>query len=379
MAPKKEKEMADVLDTSMSELTPGDLKRVLPKFIENRLNFMLVGPPGVGKTDVVTQVCESIGHKVMFFHPVVSDPTDFKGLPAVVPGGRGGEPHAEFLPFGDLRRLVEAKEPTVAFFDDLGQAPAAVQAAAMQLLLSGRIGEHVVSPMVKAMCAATNRKQDRAGVSGILEPVKSRFPSIFHMRVDHSDWVMWAARSGMPHELIGYIQFRPLMLHDFQPLAEIVNTPCPRTVANVGKIYNTGLRGHDLIAAVAGAAGKLFAVDFMAYLEVYSRIQNLDEVLRDPKKYRHPEESALAWATINALCFKTMAGGAIKTDAEQNDFVRKLNACCTVLDRLNNGEIAVAGMKLLSSYGSERRAEDSPMFTKLINKHIPDIAGSPSF
>ena len=81
---------------------------------------------------------------------------------------------AEFLPFGDLRALIQADKDTVFFLDDLGQAPPTVQAAAMQLILARRINGHHVSDSV-TFIAATNRKQDKAGVSGILEPVKSRF------------------------------------------------------------------------------------------------------------------------------------------------------------------------------------------------------------
>jgi len=53
-----------------------------------------------------------------------------KGLPFVVNN------NAEFLPFGNLRKLINADKLTVCFFDDLGQATPAVQSSAMQLILS---------------------------------------------------------------------------------------------------------------------------------------------------------------------------------------------------------------------------------------------------
>ena len=67
-----------------------------------------------------------------------------------------------------------------SFLDDLGQAPMSVQAAAMQLILARRINGFKISDKVIFM-AATNRREDKAGVTGILEPVKSRFAWIVEL------------------------------------------------------------------------------------------------------------------------------------------------------------------------------------------------------
>jgi DNA replication protein DnaC len=84
--------------------------------------FLFIGPTGVGKTDIVTQACQEANARLIISHPVVSDPTDYKGLPFADPDGKT----ARFLPFGDLAELSNAKEETVFFLDDLGQAPASV-------------------------------------------------------------------------------------------------------------------------------------------------------------------------------------------------------------------------------------------------------------
>ncbi len=124
-------------------------------------------------------------------HPVVSDPTDFKGLPGII-GDK-----AEFLPFGDLRQMIEADKPTIVFLDDLGQAPAVVQAACMQLLLARQINGKKISGHI-VFIAATNRREDRAGVTGILEPVKSRFKTILDLEVSADEWTEWAFKNNMP-------------------------------------------------------------------------------------------------------------------------------------------------------------------------------------
>lgn len=209
-------------------MTPSELQELLALAIPNRFPTLVTGAPGIGKSDIIAQATKDAGAELIITHPVVSDPTDYKGLPFASSG------EAHFLPFADLKRLIDAKVPTNFFIDDFGQAPSAVQAAIMQLLLARRVNDHKVSDFV-TFTSATNRKQDRAAVAGILEPVKSRFMTIVELECSTDDWVRWALTNGMPIELIAFIRYRPDLLHNFEPSKDLVNTPSPRTVAAVGK------------------------------------------------------------------------------------------------------------------------------------------------
>ena len=71
------------------------LIKVLAKAIEAGEPVLIKGAPGIGKSDIVKQACKLVGAKLIVAHPVVSDPTDFKGMPAIVDGV------ATFLPFGE--------------------------------------------------------------------------------------------------------------------------------------------------------------------------------------------------------------------------------------------------------------------------------------
>src|SRR5262249_15910073 len=157
-------------------------------------------------------------------HPVVLDPTDAKGLPWPDKGGKT----ANFLPFGDLARALNATEPLVWMLDDLGQAMPATQASFMQLILPRTVNGHSL-PDFGTFVAATNRRTDRAGVQGILEPVKSRF-TIVELNTDLDDWCAWACEedlvtgeSRMPPELISFLRFRKDLLHQFNPTQDLTN------------------------------------------------------------------------------------------------------------------------------------------------------------
>jgi len=276
--------------------------------IPHNQNILIVGPPGIGKTDIVKQACQNANAKLIISHPVVSDPTDYKGLP--FPDGES----AKFLPFGELLSLIKAEKKTVFFLDDLGQAPASVQAAAMQLLLERRINGHHVSEYV-TFIAATNRVQDRAGVTGILEPVKSRFASIIELEFDLNEWAKWAFKHNMPTELIAFARFRPELMFDFAPTKEIKNYPCPRTVAKVGELLNIGIPKEIEFETIQGAAGEGFAAEFIAFLQIYRNLPNPDLIIMNPDKADVPDpETPEGLATIYALC------GALANKANDVNF-----------------------------------------------------------
>ncbi|MDP8268876.1 MAG: ATP-binding protein [Candidatus Tenebribacter davisii] len=295
------------------------LNQAIKFAIKNKYPLLIKGAPGIGKTDIVAQACLETDTDLIISHPVVSDPTDFKGLP--FPNKDGSA--AKFLPFGDLLRLIAADKPTVYFLDDLGQASVSVQAAAMQLLLARRINGHAISEHV-VFLAATNRRQDRAGVQGILEPVKSRFAAILELEVNVDDWVDWAIEHNMPVELIAFVRFRPNLLHDFKPTADIINTPNPRTVAAVGMMMNAGLPKDTEYEMISGAAGEGFAAEFLGFLKVYRDLPDIEKLIAAPENADVPEEPSTMFAVCGALSAaakKSNFGNIIKyTDRLPGEF-----------------------------------------------------------
>lgn len=256
-------------------MKPSQLRKELTVAFSNGLKYLIVGPPGIGKTEIVIAAAKSAGCDIVLMHPAVSDPTDFKGLPGIVNG------HAEFLPYGQLRKLIEADKPTVAFIDDIGQSPHSVQAALMQLLQQREIDGMKISDHV-TFCGATNDSSHMAGVQSILEPVKSRWDTIVQLEVDHMEWVKWARKKNLREEIIAWVMFKGMeALHDFQPTRELRNSPCPRTIYNAARLFAAGLHSRDTLA---GAAGEGWASGFLGFVRVYRSLPDPDECIKNPDK-----------------------------------------------------------------------------------------------
>lgn len=289
-------------------MKPSELMSLLKVTIPAKLPVLIKSAPGTGKTDIIYQMCDVLNTNLHVEHPVVSDPTDFKGMPYATPDG-----NATFLPFGNLKKLINTDIPTVCFLDDLGQASVAVQAAAMQLILSRRINGFMVSDQV-TFIAATNRHSDRSGVTGILEAVKSRFTTIVELTTDLNDWTKWALSNNVPTDLINFIRFRPEFLQNFKPTNEITNSPSPRTIVHVGKLMNAGIPQTLEYDVFKGAAGEGLAAELVGFLKVCRNIPNPDTILMQPATAPVPDNSQPS--ELYAIC-GALARRATEYNAER--------------------------------------------------------------
>lgn len=285
----------------MSELSvsPKQLQALLVPAIQAHEPVLIKGAPGVGKSDIEEAAAKAAGADNLISHPVTADPTDAKGLPWKV----DGRDAATFLPYGDLEIAMNAKGPLVWFLDDLGQASPAVQASFMQLILARRINGHKLPDHV-SFIAATNRRSDRAGVSGILEPVKSRF-TIIELKTTFEDWREWAVTHAMPASLIGYLSNRPEMLSKFGATQDISNSPCPRNWAAVGRWQEFTPRELRPLA-FAGRVGEAEAAAYTGFLEMLEKAPDPDAILMDPDKAPIPsnEDPGICYAVALALAYR---------------------------------------------------------------------------
>ncbi len=318
-------------ETLNSELQvkPSQLAAILAKCITAKEPVLIAGAPGIGKSDIVEQAARLADAELLVSHPVTSDPTDYKGLPALDIANHC----AHFLPFGDLNRLIHADRLTACFFDDLGHAPQAVQAALMQLALARRVNGHKVSDHV-VFIGATNRRQDRAGVSGIIEPLKGRF-MILHLAVDLIDFCTWAARSGIESEVIAYISLRPEALHKFEPTPDLINSPSPRGWARVSRYLKLGLTSDVQPQIFTGCVGQEHGVGFAAFLRIARSVVQPAEVFKNPKGAPIPNEPSALWALVSALARR------VATDT-MDAYIVYMNR---LMDTGRHGEYVMASVK----------------------------------
>lgn len=266
---------------------------------------LVVGASGIGKTDIIGETAHAYGAECFVAHPVVEDPTYGTGLPWPAADG-----NIRFRPFGTLARVLAAgaADPAarlVWFLDEFGQAPASVQAAYMAPLLAGRTAGGDVLPAGLRWVLATNRRTDRAGVTGILGPVVTRC-LVVHMRVDVADWCDWASTHAVDPRIIGYIRAVPDAL--IEPTdADMEAAPNPRTWARASAMLALAEPVRTL--ALAGLIGSVRASAFAGFLKLADAgLPSWEAILRDPTRATLPTDASLCYAVASMVAARVDAG-----------------------------------------------------------------------
>lgn len=318
---------------TMIPVKPSQAEGILYNSLKANEPVCFVGASGIGKSDIVSKVARRLTWRCLILHPVVTDPTDWRGLPIMTVNG------AEFSAYGDLRLMVNATEPLVVFIDDLGQASNAVQAAVMQLVLARQVNGQPISEHVRFV-AATNARTHRAGVMGLLDPLKKRFLMIY-LKPDLTDWQVWAAENGISPKVIAYLALMAVKSEHYffneEPTQDMSVNASPRGWARVSRHLALGHSTDVLPAVFGGCVGKECGGGFAAFLRIYDSMVSPDVVLADPDKAPIPSEPSSLWALCSALAYRV-------TPATVGNY-------CKYLQRLIDGkrEYAMLSIKLMVS------------------------------
>ncbi|HSK09120.1 MAG TPA: AAA family ATPase [Vicinamibacterales bacterium] len=162
-------------------------------------SFLLLAPPGVGKSETVYQAAQEAGLACRSLLGTQIAPEDVSGVPRIV-----GE-RSVFCPPRML--LPEKPEPFCLFLDELPACAPDVQKAFYSLLLERRIGEFAL-PAGTWVVAAGNRVQDRALVRSLSSALVNRV-TILNVRVDVDEWMIWARGAGVREEVRTFISYMP--------------------------------------------------------------------------------------------------------------------------------------------------------------------------
>jgi MoxR-like ATPase len=161
----------------------GARKAILKCFAKKRPAF-LWGPPGIGKSEVVSGIVEELGGMMYDVRLGQMDPTDIRGIP-FYNKDTGKMDWAPPIDLPDAETCAEYPV-VVLFMDEMNTAAPAVQAAAYQLILNRRIGKYQLPDNV-VMIAAGNRESDKGVTYRMPTPLANRFVHI-EMRPDFATW-----------------------------------------------------------------------------------------------------------------------------------------------------------------------------------------------
>jgi MoxR-like ATPase len=135
-------------------VTSVQARKALLKAFKAKRPVFLWGPPGIGKSEVVSEITNELGGLMIDLRMAQMEPTDLRGIPYYnKDNGRMDWAPPVDLPDAELA----SKYPVIVLFlDEMNSAPPAVQAAGYQLVLNRRVGKYVLPDNV-VIVAAGNR------------------------------------------------------------------------------------------------------------------------------------------------------------------------------------------------------------------------------
>ena len=283
-------------------------------------SFLLLSPPGLGKSDIVFEAAREVGLPCRSLLGTQIAPEDVSGIPRIV-----GE-RSVFCPPRIL--LPERPEPFCLFLDELPACAPDVQKAFYSLLLERRLGEHAL-PAGTWVVAAGNRLQDRALVRAMSSALVNRV-TILHLRVDADEWLKWAAKSGVRQEILSFVQTIPDSLMRPVP-AEPVPFSTPRAWTLLSRALDMAQRAGILTngSRRALAFGRLSPEDATVFCalaeESIGTVRPLGEYIQKPALL--PQGDSARWFVLDCIRQYVRDGRAdgLKP-AVINRFLRALSA-----------------------------------------------------
>ena len=300
-------------------MRPSSAALAIETLVKVKQPAYLSGPPGVGKSDVVSQVAAKLGYGFYDIRLSQLDPVDLRGVPSVVHDqydAKSGRPIGTGITTWNVPEFLPTEGKFILFLDELPSAAQATQSAAYQLILDRKLGKYTL-PEDAYVIAAGNRTTDGAIVNKMSTALKNRFVHI-HFETNNEDWIKWALENGVAAEVIGFIRFRPKLLNEFVATNDGAEERKRVTAVREGDAFATP-RSWSFLSKIMlgkpdrgvefelyeGTVGKGAAAEFLGYLKTFRNLPDLDGCLMNPKSFDLPEEPTVMYALMTGLAAKS--------------------------------------------------------------------------
>lgn len=264
-------------------MRPKLLEIAIEESLKTKVPLMIWGPPGIGKSKIISQVVEKIGYTLIDVRLATLDPVDLRGLPVDI-GGFLRWLKPSFFP---------TKAKTVILFDEFSQARPEIQGASLQAVYDYQFGDHKLEDETRVILAG-NRTTDRTGASRMISAMKNR---VVHITAEshYEDWIEYATSKGVWDSILGYINFAPQHLSTFDPSKDQECFASPRSWEMLSSYKNAPL--SILPSIVSGLVGKEIAPAFLAFHRLLNEI-NFNDIMNNPDTCILPKKQDARYALM---------------------------------------------------------------------------------
>jgi len=301
-----------------------------------------LGAPGVGKSQVIRQIGEEFGYKVIDLRLAQMSEVEIGGL--IYPNEDRTKTRwlsPEVLP--DEER--DGKK-TILLLDEITSCPKRVQVAAYQLILDRRVGQYTL-PEGTFVIGLGNREDDDGVYIRLAGPLADRF-EILYIDVDFKTWKYDFAIPFKVHPyVVTYLTFKPTALHTQKADSESMVFATPRSWERVSDILkcDNDLTNPVVLHKIAGNIGSVETSQFAKFILDGGYRLTVEEFLNTTTG-RGPSDPSevgiLTNALVDMVSYLGKVGSPEELTKEQKDEVGKV---ISAMFRLGQAEYTVVGIR----------------------------------
>lgn len=309
------------------EVTITQAPRLAMDIIEAGLVPMFHGSPGVGKSQIIKLIAKEYNLFLVDYRLGDKDPTEVQGYPTLnMDRTRSLSAPPMSIPI-ETDTVPEGYDGWLLAFDELNVAPQATQASGYKVILDKMVGDIHIHPKV-CMIAAGNKDTDRAYTNKINTAMQSRLVHLV-LKVDVQGWLAWAHKADVDYRVRRFIDFKPHLLHAFDPKHKELTFPCPRTnvmLSDIVKQWKT--IPADKLPIFIGTVGKGAALEFMAYIDIMQEIPEFREMLSQPASVAIPTDPSIQHAMAGIISNRANIGNIERLMVLVDRFPMEFQAMC---------------------------------------------------
>jgi len=222
----------------------------------------------------------------------------------------------------------------ILFFDEINLAPPLVISSTYKIIYDRVINESKINDNWLIL-GCGNKDEDRAFTHELASPVRDRGGEVELICPSAESWTNWALENDIDSRIIGFINFKPSVLHSVN-FDDNQKFTTERGWARVNSLIEGINDYNELDLVCSSAISEGIAREFSAFCKIKELI-NLEDIIKNPSKLKSVKEIDIKYFIVTAL--------SEKYKAKKIDF-KNIIAISEELDKLKNCEFVALFWRL---------------------------------